>query len=231
MLDAYDLMHCGAVLLDACGKVVGLNTRAASLLGDALAVCQDQLSATDRATREAVKTLLCRAREPAHGCGANLVIAVNREQGRPLLIHAARCSAPTGEQARENPIILIILDPCEDGGPSEAVLRQAFGLTSAEARIALGLARGRELKEIAALHCVAESTVRSQLKSILSKTDTHRQSELVALLARFSRGPPAHVMGPEGGHSRLVSAPPRRLGSQSYARPTAFGGHAGPERL
>jgi DNA-binding CsgD family transcriptional regulator len=34
---------------------------------------------------------------------------------------------------------------------------------------------------------VARETARNQLKSVFQKTDTHRQSHLVSLLARFPR--------------------------------------------
>jgi DNA-binding CsgD family transcriptional regulator len=57
-------------------------------------------------------------------------------------------------------------------------------LTPSEARLACIIARGappavaaRELK-------IARETARNQLKSVFAKTDTHRQSELVALLLR-----------------------------------------------
>jgi DNA-binding CsgD family transcriptional regulator len=67
------------------------------------------------------------------------------------------------------------------------VLHQLFGLTAAETRIAIELVRGRGIKEIAAALHVAEGTIRTQLKSILAKTDTHRQADLVGLLARMGQ--------------------------------------------
>jgi DNA-binding NarL/FixJ family response regulator len=83
--------------------------------------------------------------------------------------------------------ILIIVDPDEHRAPAEFILRRMFGLTSAEVRIATDLLRGRDLNDIAATSGAAGGTIRSQLKSILSKTETHRQAELVALLARIAR--------------------------------------------
>ena len=54
-----------------------------------------------------------------------------------------------------------------------------YGLTRAEARVARRLVSGASLKEIAAQIDVSHHTVRAHLKSILRKTGTHRQSELV----------------------------------------------------
>ncbi len=59
-----------------------------------------------------------------------------------------------------------------------------FDLTPAEARIAVALVNGADLKGIAAAQRVSLETVRVQLKSVFLKTDTHRQSELIALLMR-----------------------------------------------
>jgi len=72
---------------------------------------------------------------------------------------------------------------------SEASLRSRFMLTPAEVQIALGIAEGKTLAAIAKMRGVAVSTARGQLKSVFVKTGTHRQAELVALLAR-SRHPP-----------------------------------------
>ena len=66
--------------------------------------------------------------------------------------------------------------------PTEHVLCSRFGLTAAEARVALGIARGETIASVAGRHNVTVSTARSQLKSVFSKLGAHRQAELVALL-------------------------------------------------
>ena len=66
-----------------------------------------------------------------------------------------------------------------------AVLAQAFGLTPAEARLAKLIGQGTPVDEAANSLNIAYETARNQLKAILAKTGTHRQSELVALLARL----------------------------------------------
>ena len=59
-------------------------------------------------------------------------------------------------------------------------LAMLYGLTATEARVAARLAAGRSVAEIADEHGVVVDTVRNQLKSSFAKTDTRRQSELVA---------------------------------------------------
>ena len=86
----------------------------------------------------------------------------------------------------------IVLSPTPDpvtsaaaeraGMPAVARLRAQFGLTKAEARLALSLAAGASLPSIAQAFDVKLTTVRSQLQQVFAKTGTSRQAELVAVL-------------------------------------------------
>ncbi len=64
--------------------------------------------------------------------------------------------------------------------------QHAFNLTSTEASLARMLLSGMSVSEISRIREVAESTVRTQLRSLFGKTGTKRQPELVALLLRTS---------------------------------------------
>ena len=57
------------------------------------------------------------------------------------------------------------------------LLRSHFGLTQAEARLALHLVAGETLRCAAVKLSITYETARSQLKSIFKKTRTHRQAE------------------------------------------------------
>ena len=61
-----------------------------------------------------------------------------------------------------------------------------YGLTAAEAALALALAAGGSLAEHAERRAVSIHTVRNQLRAVFQKTGTSRQGELVALLAGVS---------------------------------------------
>jgi DNA-binding CsgD family transcriptional regulator len=64
-------------------------------------------------------------------------------------------------------------------------LRSLFRLSPAEAEIGVALATGAELSDIAAGRNVTVNTLRSQIASIMGKTGTRRQAELVALVCRL----------------------------------------------
>jgi DNA-binding CsgD family transcriptional regulator len=83
---------------------------------------------------------------------------------------------------------VLLRDP-ETSSPRAGVLQEVFGLTPTEAKLAAALCRGACLSDVAIELAIGLSTVRSHLKSVMLKTNTRRQAELVALL--FSAFDPA----------------------------------------
>lgn len=82
-------------------------------------------------------------------------------------------------------ILLFIDDPdtADIAAPAdEALFRQAFQLTPAEARLATSLASGESLSGAAETYGITKNTVRAQLQAIFDKTEVRRQSDLVRLL-------------------------------------------------
>lgn len=60
-------------------------------------------------------------------------------------------------------------------------------MTEAEAKIAIGIGNGLSVEELALKNGITVLTVRSQLKSVFAKTDTHRQNELASLIGQLPR--------------------------------------------
>jgi DNA-binding CsgD family transcriptional regulator len=83
--------------------------------------------------------------------------------------------------------LLLLTDPGAKLFVSTRQLQQLFDLTAAEANVAQALAQGTSLQGYAAVEGITEGTARIQLKSVFAKTNTHKQAELVALLARFAQ--------------------------------------------
>ena len=81
---------------------------------------------------------------------------------------------------------LLMIWPAKPREPVQQLLRQVFGLSLAELRVAKLLAVGHTPQEIAGLVAVAESTVRSHIKSIFQKTHVRRQHDLARLLTELA---------------------------------------------
>ena len=108
--------------------------------------------------------------DPLNGCLLLWVMWIFRVQ--PV-------SGFEGEQAAA---IVFISDPAQQQTISPEILSILYGLTRAEARLAQELAMGKTLDEISDIYHVSKHTLRTQLKSIFSKTGLKRQSDLVRLI-------------------------------------------------
>jgi DNA-binding CsgD family transcriptional regulator len=97
------------------------------------------------------------------------------------------------------------------------LLRCRFGLTPAEARLALQLVAGEALRSAAAKLGISYETARTELKNIFNKTGTCRQAELVIVLVTAL--PRLHLTEPFGGlaqtNKSLASSNKSPEGSES----------------
>jgi DNA-binding CsgD family transcriptional regulator len=100
---------------------------------------------------------------------------------RPLILHVTPFTSPPrdGDDPRA---LVVIVDPDHQPEPTTELLRRAFGLTKAEADVALLVTQGDGLRPIADELSLSMATVKTHLQHVFDKTDTHRQAELVRLL-------------------------------------------------
>ena len=181
LLSALDRMGCGGVILDASGDVLDLNPVAEYFLRATSRLPSDQ-PLPPEAARSALKALL-RAGDTRFTVEGDTWVVVERQEQRPLVLH----SLPLSNGTDPGPHTMVILiDLTQTPQPSSATLQKIFGLTAAEARLAVLIARGETLDQVAQACKVSMATARTQLSGVFQKTRTHRQAELVALLARVS---------------------------------------------
>ncbi|GAA4887765.1 helix-turn-helix transcriptional regulator [Ferrimonas pelagia] len=97
----------------------------------------------------------------------------------------AHCQRWTGSP-RSEPLLLMTLRSLSlsDPGRSPQLLQDWFGLSPKEAQVSFGLASGMPAKRIAREMSIEESTVRSHIRQILTKTRCRSQLHLVGLLNR-----------------------------------------------
>lgn len=81
---------------------------------------------------------------------------------------------------------VFIDDPARKPTPSSELLRRAFGLSSAEARLVVLLADGHGLRSASDRLRVSRETSRTLLRRVFDKTGVRRQSKLLALVARLT---------------------------------------------
>jgi DNA-binding CsgD family transcriptional regulator len=178
---AVDMLHSALLIVDDEGRVEYRNRVATALLASGeggLALTRGVLTATARPMREALAEairLACVDLQPSGLCLPQPGISPDRW----LRLVVTPIWFGSGGRAG-----VWVLNTASAGLPSEELLGALFGLSRAEARLALGLLMGRSTAECARAAGVGVATIRSQLHSIFIKTGVRRQAQLVALLAR-----------------------------------------------
>jgi DNA-binding CsgD family transcriptional regulator/PAS domain-containing protein len=103
---------------------------------------------------------------------------------RPLALLATPVRGGLDPMGGEPLALVSVTDPEHGGAVPEARLQAYFGFTAAEARVAAELIAGYDGREIADRLARSIHTVRVQIARIHEKTETHRQTEAVALMMR-----------------------------------------------
>jgi DNA-binding CsgD family transcriptional regulator len=192
---ALDALSFGVIVLDETGQAAVVNAAATrALAAGELRLGQGRLTARAPAVDRELQGAL--QRSLGDPLAPPAVLRAPRAEGGDWIVWVMRLPASSAFAAGETPGVLVLIgDPRRPGEIGREAVAGLFGLTEAEADLALALARGRSLAEIAAERGVKLSTVRSQLLAVLDKTGVHRQAELVRLLTTL---PGAHLDGRQG---------------------------------
>ena len=190
MLDAAGL---GVVQLDARGRIVAANDSARDMLraSDGLSDRGGYLFAHARRDDARLQQLLGRALPPLGTRVAGGSTIVGRPGALPpLVLHAI----PVGREETDYPVwpvaaLVLVVDPASGAGLDDGVVAAALDLTPMESRVAVLLARGMSVREIAAATGRKESTIRTHVKHMFAKHGLTRQAELVRLVRSLAGVP------------------------------------------
>jgi len=193
-----DRLPLGVALLARDGRVTRSNAaaRAMTAAGDGILVERGLLAATG----DADTTRLRRAvREVTYGNAPILMPITRRRGGSPYFVRLARLPTEGPESTDDAPVtVAIVADPDGDLAEVAPVLRELYGLTPAEADVALRLLAGARVETMARALGVSVNTIRTHLKRTFSKLGVASQNELTRVLAR---GAVALVITPATGSS------------------------------
>lgn len=185
----------GLVLIDHAGLVFHINSEAQRILSenDGIAILDHQLSCDDRHDNRRLERLLRSVliEEPTDRMDFNNSMVVQRPSSRPPYLVSVRRlpQEPDWPVFADGiaSVVIFIRDPVVFSGLNISMLKQSYGLSNAEAAVAVALDRGLSLGDIARQRGVARSTVRSQLYALMAKLSVTRQANLVRLLGNYRK--------------------------------------------
>jgi DNA-binding CsgD family transcriptional regulator len=182
-----DRLSAGVVLLDRRARILYANAAARALGSDdgplrlRNATIAAQSPSDSQRLSALVRMALLGAPEgsmsvPRPGDGSLLTILVSSVRGRDIGRFADLGMADAA-------VLLFIVDPASCGGIPLVWIMDAYGLTPAEARVALAASSGLTIPETAHRLNVSPNTVKTHLRKVFAKTGTNRQAELARLMA------------------------------------------------
>ncbi len=182
---AVDSVRHGIAVVGAGSVVIHMNSAAERILkcGDGLCIRSGRVEATSASANAELRRSIVAAL-PEHESSprdGNSFLCTRPSGKRPYVIHVLPFS-PTTENMSGARALVVLVDPEQQREPSTHLLRRVYGLTNAEADVALRVLRGDGLKPICEELSLSMATVKTHLQHVFDKTDTHRQAELVRLL-------------------------------------------------
>ena len=183
-IGALNTVGVAAFLCDATGKVRAMTPCAQGLLGE------------ERALKLVGGRLLAGAETPDLGAVIRQQ-AISQDGGTTLLIPSGQGPALVlditplirEDWAARLPVRVLVTSRGRPGlTRPEPVLQASFGLTLAEAEVAIALVRGEKPPAIAAQRKVTVQTVRTQIRNLYSKIGVGHRAALAARLAALVSG-------------------------------------------
>lgn len=175
-----DVLGQAIVAVDNLGRLISANEAAEIVLrrADGLVARAGRVSASLPADASSLRSAVARATVAAGPTARALQISRGPEKS-PYLVTVSPMSAATPRRRA----ILLFSDPDALDASLTDRLRLLFGLSRAEASIAVELGKARSPSEIAADRSVQTNTVYVQVKSIMAKMGCSRQAEVAAAVA------------------------------------------------
>jgi len=187
-----DRCTAAVFLLDNRKHVVFCNRAAEALQsnGDGVRFSAQRISLARREDESKLQSLIERALSRSGSQHGGTMRAQRPSGKQPFGIFVSPLAREYPTLSMFRPVVCVIVsDP--DRRPSLPIqrLQESFALTEAEARLAVLLANGEDLRRAAEQLKITYGTARTRLAQIFQKTDTRRQTELVRLMLTTSLAP------------------------------------------
>lgn len=184
--DVLDRSPFGLFMVDEHSRIRHVNRQGETLLASdcGLRVRHGVLTLSDPKEARMLAALIAAAASRTNAAAGSMTLHPP-SRSAPIAVTTAPARATRYSEFGEGVRAVVFMSDAETTlGASERRLRETFGLTDAEARVALALFEGATPAEAAETFGVSVSTIRSQLAKVLQKTDSRRQSDLIRLLMR-----------------------------------------------
>ena len=194
LTELLDNTRIGVIYLDRRGRIADVNDRALEFIGRNNGLLdRDGYLRARRPTDDAVLQTLLAEALPSFGRGVSGgSMTIRRSPGRRrLVVHISPVTPRQAEfSAQRIAALALIIEPGSHPQIDAGHVASVLGLTPAESRVAVWLAEGRTVREIATETRRQESSVRWLIKQVYNKQGISRQADLVRLVLSLAGSQP-----------------------------------------
>jgi len=178
--NALDLVNLPALAIDRLGRVLGTNAAAEAAFDYELRVQNRRLLISDQSASIELEHFVSGMHIASETTFVpTKPILVRRRAKPPVLIRVLPIEPTARSPFLGARALLLFTDLHKTHSIASDLLMQTFGLTRAEAKLAVLIGTGQPIKHAADKLSITPLTARTQLKAVFAKTNTHRQGELV----------------------------------------------------
>ena len=185
MLEAFERVGYGAILLDRLGQISEANRIATSHFNNSLRIVNHRVTARDRVSDANLQKLIHAEITQSAEARSQAAVRITRPNNRSIAAFVLPIlnTAPSG--IADPSVLVLLVDPNDNRSVSLRTMIGLYGLTPSEARVAAIIGAGKSIEEVAIGLQIGVATARTHLKRIFQKIGIRRQAELVALVSRL----------------------------------------------
>jgi DNA-binding CsgD family transcriptional regulator/PAS domain-containing protein len=188
--NALDRWSLGVILLDEHGDVLLMNQAAEAITSRGASLTFEPSGLRSTSATESAKlgklvegAILTAKGLAAHPGGATTISRPSPKRALSVLVAPLPLQQSLAPQVNAA-CVIFVSDPDADLQTDQEALRDLYGLTAAESKVAAMLVQGKDARHISDELHVSINTARSHLKKVFEKTNTRRQADLVRIILR-----------------------------------------------
>lgn len=199
LADTLDGLAAGMFLVDKTGRIVHANISGHAMLDEGIVLrnAGGWLAANELDADQMLKDVFAAADGGDTAVGIKgVAVSLEAPGGERFVAHVLALTAGARSRAGSTytAVAAVFVHKAALEAPSAPdALARAYDLTAMELRVLLGIVQVGGGPTVAHDIGISETTVRTHLKHIFAKTGTHRQADLVKLVAAFE----SPLLGPE----------------------------------
>jgi DNA-binding CsgD family transcriptional regulator len=191
LADTLDGLSAGMCLVDAVGRIVHANVACHVILdaGDFLSATGGRIVARDPAIDRTLRELFAAAGGGDAAIGTQgIALPLRAQDGSCYLVHVLPLTSGARRHAGvaySATAALFICKVARETPSAPEIIARVYQLTPSELRVLLAIAEVGGIPEAAVALGVGETTIKTHLRRLFSKTGAGRQADLVKIVAGF----------------------------------------------